>query len=304
MDVGAIAHAIADVFGDSITRPLRMRLGHPDTGEVWVAGPEHAGQVWVHAAGETLPIIDAPRADDQASVTTALLPPDVLARNYVIYGTPVLCKTVSGIFQVISSDGLAAAEYLFGLNNRPQTSIDISQFDYGLLRPTLPASWRVMVTTAMYNAAGQIRSVPTLQSDSLQSYATGLLPGEARALQVLVDPVTPALELTVSDVFANSSLHDNVFSHYPVAVPADRYHAGWVKVYAGQGVIAQEDILPAPEVLSKAAGTGGGALVQQPETITFVANVFAGHQALWVDGFTVGTGGSLTIAGRVIVFSV
>jgi hypothetical protein len=204
----------------------------------------------------------------------------------------------------VSSDGLAAAEYLFGLNNRPQTSIDISQFDFGLLRPTSPASWRVMVTAAMYNAAGQVRSVPTLQSDSLQSYLTGLLPGQALALQVLVDPVTPALELVASATFTDSTLHDNVFSSYPVAVPADRYNAGWVKMYAGQGIVAQEDILPAPEVLSKAAGTGGGAIVQQPEEITFVANVFAGHQALWVDGFTVGTGGTLTVAGRIVVFSV
>lgn len=304
MDRQQIAAYVAGIMGDSVRRPDHMVLGHPETGEVWVANPEHAGQVWVHRAGEAYPTVETNpiRSDDQTGVTTALLKPNTLDRRYVIFGTAVRCTMVDGFYTVIDLDGIAAAEYLFGLNNRPQTSVDVSQFDYGLLRPVQPAAWRVMVTAAQYNVSGTIYNVPTLQTDSLISYATGLLPGQARAVQVLVDPATPALELVASDIFTNSTLHDYVFANYPNTVGADRFNAGWVKVYAGQGVIMLDDLLPAPELLSKAAGIGGG-IVQQPEVLTFSATILADHQALWVDGFTIGTGGSLTVNGRAIVLA-
>lgn len=306
LDRDHIKASVAAVLGDSVRLPDHMVLGHPETGEVWVASPEHAGQVWVHRASEAYPTIETNpiRTDDQTGVTTALLKPNTIDRRYVIFGTAVKCVMVDGFYTVIDLDGIAAAEYLFGLNNRPQSSVDISQLDYGLLRPTTPASWRVMVTAAKYTVGGAIYSVPTLQTDNLQAYINNLLPGQARAVQVLVDAQTPALEVVVSDVFANSTIHDNVFINYPNVVGSNRYSAGWVKVYAGQTAITLDDLLPAPEILSKAAGVGGGNIAQQPEVIAFPGTVFANHQALWVDGFTVGTGGTLTVAGRIVVFSV
>lgn len=302
---GQIAAYVANVMGDSVRRPDHMVLGHPQTGEVWVATPEYAGQVWVHRAGEAYPTTETNliRSDDQTGVTTALLKPNTVDRRYVIFGTAVTCGMIDGFYTVIDLDGVAAAEYLWGLNNRPQSSVDISQFDYGLLRPTQPTSWRVMVTAARYNVGGAIYNVPTLQSGSLATYINNLQPGQARAIQVLIDPQTAALEVSVSDIFANSTVHDSVFTNYPNVVSGERYNAGWVKVYAGQSSIVLDDLLPAPEILSKAAGVGGGAVAQQSEVITFPATIFANHQALWVDGFTIGTGGTLTVLGRAIILA-
>jgi hypothetical protein len=171
IDPAAFAQGLVMRAGDRLRRERIMRLGDPETGEVFLPQgiANFPGEVWLHELGGSAPSPDADGAleDDPRAATTGLLKPNTIPRGQQIYGTAVLVKRKAGLLEVTDLAGVLATEYLYGLRERSQNSTDISEFDFGLLRPTAPPSMRVLVTGARYTIGNAVYDVGTLSSVDL-----------------------------------------------------------------------------------------------------------------------------------------
>lgn len=234
-----------------------MNLGNPLTGavDIPITEAEMPGLVWVHArTGQNTAIsgdYSAPD-DDKQTATRALLKPNTISDELKLYGTPVYVKQRGGLLEVTDLGGAAAVEYLFGVKARPQRSIDLSQFDYGLIRPTNPASPKLDISPFKPTLDSVAYDVPALQtSDLVAAYAGSLSTGQARAVMIELDPVAPAIYYTAGTAFTNTT-HKLAFStYYPKTVTRGRFLLGWVKLYYEMVSISINDIYHAQEIYSK-----------------------------------------------------
>lgn len=254
--------------GQHLRRWKRARLGHPVTGAVRIprAEADYPGQVWLHESGTAYAQVDtgdSAREDDSISAFTGLLKPNTIPKSQIVFGLPVLIKEIGGIWEVADTDGLDAAQYLDGVPEMALRSVDISELDYGLLRPTNPTTMVVLVTEALYTIGGALYAPPTLQSPDLSSYTSGLTVGAARALQILIDPAAATLAVVASapfpdnrDALTGISDHAALFAFYPKTTSSSLFNAGWVKVYANMRAIELADIWVRPELLAKSGGAG------------------------------------------------
>ncbi len=259
--------AIADVLGDSIRAGVLYDLGDPFTGEVEIRleDAEMPGLVWIHAhAADNTTLSGQPEVtspEDKQTATRALLPANKIPNDLQVYGLPVLVKEVGGILIIDGLSPVEAAQYLYGLKNHPQRSVDISQLDYGLLRPTTPISPKVLMSPFRPALDGTVYDVPALASiDLVAAYEGALSIGQAKAIKVEVSPTSPALYYTAGDAFTDTT-HKLAFAdYYPKTVTTGRYLLGWIKIYEGMTVITVNDIYPAQEIYSKATVSGYAAL--------------------------------------------
>jgi hypothetical protein len=273
---GELTRLVVDLLGDSIREPALMHLGNPINGEVDIdlANAEHPGLVWVHPhRGNNQIISNNPELadDDKVSGVRALIMPNLIPDDMRIYGTPVYTVSRKGILNVIDLGGMAAVEYLYGLKNHPQRSIDISQFDYGLIRPTAPPGRTIITSPFRPTLDGQAYDVPALQSTDLITDYGFLADGKARAIKIEIDPKTNLIYLEAGAVFTDTT-HQLGFSNYPRGVTAGRYLMGWVKMYKDISRITVNDIYSAQEIYSKDTISGfavlGSIVTQFGEVVT------------------------------------
>lgn len=258
LDRNAILQSLANVLGDQVRRPRVMRLGNPLTGEVKVSldDADTPGRVYVHGiGGENLSDVETDDENKQ-TVSQATIPPALISDDYLIYGTPVEVTRKNGLLHIQQLESIGANEYLYNVKLRPQRSIDISQIDYGLIRPTAPSSLRVLVTGARYVLNGVAYDVPTLQSASMAGYRPSTR-GMAVAVKIEIDPTTAALYYEAGSEFQDTLSHAAAFGDYPTTISEDRFLCGWIKVKASQTNIQISDIYHAPELLNKTSSSDG-----------------------------------------------
>lgn len=259
---------VQGIAGTHFKRPRRALLGNPITGEVKIpkADADYPGQVWLHEAATPYAQVDTDgtaREDDSVSIFTGFLKANTIPKSQLVLGLPVLIKPMGNIWEVVDQDGIAAAEYLDDSPDLAVRGIDISEIDYGLVRPTNPPSMRVLITEALYNPDGSVYYAGTKQSDNLTQYRSGLAAGKARAVQILLDPVTGALSYNASNPFTDNrdsetglSDHRALFAFYPNTVPSALFNIGWVKVYYNMTAVQMTDILPGGEWFTKTGSAG------------------------------------------------
>ncbi|MGB1284951.1 MAG: hypothetical protein ACPG7F_00340 [Aggregatilineales bacterium] len=269
-DFDDVREALRDTLGDAIRRPKLAKLGNPLKFASGVNDPIRAiipddtgqpGLVWVHFETEN--------AEPSPPFLALNEGGKKLTDDQLVYRAPVYVKTDESGQEVI--EGLApreAAEYFYKVNIRPQRSVDISQFSYGLLRPTDSPGLKCLLDEAVYvYGATAYRIAPTLTPD----YGA-LIPataGKAVAVLTEIDPVTQTFTLTAGaefdyDAEKDAPKHREAFASYPVTVNVERFLCGWVRLYNGQGAVIQRDIYQAQELISKASATqlgGSGAPV-------------------------------------------
>ena len=264
---GMFRELMKQSLGDSVREPFLMDLGNPFTGAVEISledGAEMPGLVWVHArTSQTMVLSDQPQLDtgDKVSPSRALLKPNKIPDDLKVYGVAVYVVEQNGVLEVVDLGGLAAVEYLFGLKARPQRSIDISQLDYGLLRPTLPNSGRVLTSPFRPTLNATAYDVPALMSiDLIDTYAGTLTDGYARAVMVECDPTDATLHYTASSPFLNTT-HVRAFPlYYPKTVNRGRFLMGYVKLYFDIVGINITDIYASQEIYSKDTLAGEAVL--------------------------------------------
>ncbi len=254
-DPEKIAAAVSSTLGDSIRGTFIAYLGDPTTQlvEVSIDQADHAGTFYIHgisAQNQSITGNEADTTDDKQYVTTALMTPNTIPPSLMIYGTPVRIKKINGVYVIDDLDGIPAAEYLYGIKDRLQRSVDISQFDFGLIRPSNPLSFKVIVSGARYYLDGVAYDVPTLESDDWISEVPAAV-GMAKAIQVKLNPTIPSLSFVISAQFENNVQHSIVFGNYPKTIELSLFSCGWVKIYNGQKAINVVDIYAGQEILNK-----------------------------------------------------
>lgn len=264
---GQLARQIAQTLGDSIREPELMDLGDPLTGavDIQLAEAEHPGLVWVHAhRGNNLVISNNQLTDDEDKQgrSRAMILPNKIPDDMRVYGTPVYVVEKGGILSVVDLGGLAAVEYLYGLKNHPQRSIDISQIDYGLIRPTAPPSGRVVVSPFRPTLDGIAYDVPGLQAiDLIETYAGVLNAGQARAVKIEVNPATRVINYEAGSAFTDTTHALAFATYYPKTVAVNRFLLGWVKITESMTAVNITDIYAAQEIYSKETSAGIGQVV-------------------------------------------
>lgn len=255
IDKTKLANEVARLHGDSIRGTFPAYLGDPETKQVEVPidQSDNAGMYFIHGiSSQNYALADDEEEadDDKQYVTTAFMTPNKIMPGQLIYGTPVRIKKVGNRFIIVDLDDIPAAEYLYGVKDRLQRSIDVSQIDYGLIRPTNPKAFKVLVSGARYYLDGIAYDVPTLESVAFDDEIPTTL-GRAKAVQILVDPTVPELQYVWSAQFVNNFQHSTVFPNYPNEVPKELFSAGWVKVYNGMVAVDIVDCYSGQEYLNK-----------------------------------------------------
>lgn len=279
---------IALTLGDSIRQGALYDLGDPFTGEIEIRleDAEMPGLVWIHAHSADNTTIsgqpDLSSPEDKQTASRALLPANTIPDDLQLYGLPVLVSEVGGILTVTGLSPVEAAQYLYGLKGRPQRSIDISQLDYGLLRPTAPVSPKVLMSPFRPALDGLVYDVPALASiDLVAAYEGALSIGQAKAIKVEVDPATATLHYSGGAAFTNTTHKLAFAAYYPKTVTTGRYLLGWVKVYEGMQVVGVNDIYPAQEIYSKATVSGYAAL--RAAVVCIGEVVTANGEIVWIE---------------------
>jgi len=95
-----------------------------------------------------------------------------------------------------------------------------------------------------------------------------MVAGQAKAVQIKIDPSSSTLSYTAGSIFSDSgydditgiSDHDAVFANYPNTIGINESHIGWVKVRHGALALTIEDLLAGPEFLSKGQASPGDVI--------------------------------------------
>lgn len=246
---------VKSVLGDSIRNVRIVRLGNPLKYAVNARDPIRArmpddteipSMIWVH------------EEDENKQPTSIYLVQNggvgKIADTDLIYRNPIYVKQENGSYITSGTAGYNSEEYTFGTVVRPQRSIDITQFDVALLRPTNPVSMACQITEFTAVVGGVAYLVPVLLTTSLTSYISG----SARAVRITVNPATKVISYTAGSTFTynldrDDPTHQAAFANYPATIPDTEVLIGWVRLYAGMTVITQRDILSAQELISKAS---------------------------------------------------
>ncbi len=256
-----IAAMTAQAVGEGLRESTIYYLGNPLNGLVTIPldQSESAGMVWIHGtAGDNAAISGQESArenDDKQFIGRALMNPDKVPDGVAIYGTPVYVKQVRGGYEVDGLAGVQAAEYLYGLKDRLQRSVDVSQIDMGLTRPTSPPSSKVIVTQFPCVLNNVAYFVPALLSSDLIAAYAPVTAGQAVAVKIEVDPATETLHYEAGAAFTNMTHKQAFNTYYPKDIDPARLLSGWVKIYSGMTIIQIEDILHAQSLI-----TGGGGV--------------------------------------------
>lgn len=276
---GVVRQAIFDSHGgqnSTLRQATRAQLGHPfmPTASIYVSADkrEYVGQVWLHELSGDFPLpdtSDTDRSDSPPAVYTGYLAAENLLSGRRKFGTPVRIKWINGRYEVQGTDGPGGENYLDGSQEIATAAVQLAQFDYGLLQPTQPPSGYLQVSSAIYNVNGTLYKPVVLKtSDLIATYDSGLVSGEAVAVQIKINPTTSTLTYTAGTAFTDTSYdsvtgisdHDAVFANYPNTIGLNESHIGWAKVRHGAQALYIEDLLAGPEFLSKGQASAGDVI--------------------------------------------
>lgn len=276
--------------------PLReeiiARLGNPQTGEILVQGG-YAGECYLHDETGDVSLTDSAdtnRDDTQASFYTGFLSEDKFPAGWWQYNARVKIRWEDGRWVVKGIGGVAGREFLTGVPPQTRDATELAQIDYCLMRPTNPPSARVFLSGAYVPYSSEWRYLPhqVAATDLIATYASGLTPGQGRAVQIEVDPTDGSITYTAGSAFTDTSRdaqtgavnHPAAFANYPRGTDPDVFHYGWVKLYYGMQVITEQDILPGAEWISK----GGGASALNDLTDAVISSPQNGHVLYYESG--------------------
>lgn len=254
-DLARAREARLATLGDDLRKPEVWRVGRVNadgTITVPVENPEVPGMVYVRRQG-----------DNVGSAVHALWKGEPIDANAFVE-----VKPYKGFLRIVDI-APENANRRAGIPLRPQAPISLSQFDYGLLRPTNPPSLECVISEALYEVGGDLNRVGNMLTKDF----TADLPGsDAIGILIELDPATATLYYTSSTGFdASLSLLEAFDDYLPVAITEGRYSVGYVKLYTGQTGIRREDILPAQQVFAK--GGSGGTTFDPDTIVTFEGQV-------------------------------
>lgn len=286
LDIKRITDAVQGTFGEAIIQATLYRLGNPITSEVKIAPGQRQrpGEVWVHRPGN----------DPQNAIRVLNIGPGRLPDEKLLYGAFVLVKTQNGL-PMITGEAPENSYYTDGAPAAPQRSISAQQLDFGLMKPTDPASMKCLVSGWQYQLNGTIYRVPSLLTADFTANVPSA--GLARAVLVELDPVTNTFTNTVGSTFSNTLGHTDAFAtYYPKTVNNSRFAVGYVRLQNGQTTIVQDDILPAQELLNK-SGSSMGAINC---TLSSDYILTSGYSIVVAGPYIIASGITLTISSNAV----
>ena len=229
--------------GDAIIEPRPMRLGHPIPGSapggddinvpITISG--QPGFVWTHnSEGDTG---EGDTGDSQSPSMALNSGRGKIRKEELVWGSHILVAPRSNgkSFIVMGLDADFDAEFKSGYNPRPQSSIDLSQFDNMLLQPVNPPDMRAIAGGGKVWWQGQVWMMQTLFTVDWTAYIPAT-PGMAVAYSVERDPAnfSNPLIYEVGAEFA-STLSDQIAynSGYLPQPSNSRLFYGWIKLING-----------------------------------------------------------------------
>lgn len=255
-----IAIELEQVLGDAIREHELVLIGHPTR---WANGHKYwrdgelgvdtdtAGMIWVHPIGK--PIDDNETGVD-AGIPFLVLNDGGIDDSQSAFGTPVKIKRRGGQKVIDGLAGDIGTEYYHNVKVRNQRSVDISQFDYGLIKPTSPPSEFLFWSGGVFVFDGVAYTALSRKTSAIISPE----PIANKAIYVLIEynPVTDTLIYTRGSAFDFDSAsmtpqHNQAIANKPNSIDATRFLIGWVRVYNGMTTILIGDILPRIEMLNK-----------------------------------------------------
>lgn len=239
---------IAQRFRGQIVQPQQVRLGNPTLAEtvdrINVTDVDQPGMVWIHGVqGEPSGVAMALNAG-----------PGKLAERDKVYGDYVLVrKRTDGSYVVAGRGYEDHAEYMAGVVLPDVVSVQLDQFNFGLLQPTEPRSMLALISAGLWRDGSTIYAV----ADQFTKDFTSDIPttgGSALAVLVEIEPSSGTLSYTNGSEFDAALRHEIAFDAYypqPTGILV-----GWVKLVAGMSAIMEGvNILPGQIILG--AGAGG-----------------------------------------------
>jgi hypothetical protein len=225
-----------EVIGDDLARPRQFvigRINEDGTVSTTVTSGEY-GRVWVRQPGENT-------GDAVEAINNVLQP------HEVSFNRPVLVKKEGGEI-IIVRKAPESANYDAQIPTRPQRVVDRSQIRTALIYPSQPDS-----SFYAYYAGGifQINDEAFQVFDNVSSDFSISVPGSnAISIKVELDPETQIWYETTGDPFTTTSLEQAMKDG---ALDTDRtqgrFLLGWIRLYAGQTAIQNEDILMAEQMV-------------------------------------------------------
>ena len=282
------ARTFEQVVGDTIRAEESALIGNPVDGEVWY--DETKMIAYIHSLSS---------GDAQSSVTLAQCSADIPKAEYK-FKLPVRVKPINGRYEVTGKDGAAAVEYESSISPvKGETALDIGSINHGTIH-TVDGELQVLVSAARYDGIriGAQYSADFTASPTDTDGNTITRPTAAnKAIAVLIqrNATDGTLSYKQSAQFS-SSLSLDIADQQGLlpSADSDKYEAGYVKLLKGATEFREVHIYQAQPWFVKSAG--GGFPIEITTTYTVATNV------QHVTGnFTVGTGGSLTVNGRITV---
>lgn len=258
-DYEFVTTGIVGHLEDAIVRPVSARLGNPTLSasqnriDVPLSIVDTPGMVYIYGI----------EGDPQSFSMALNSGIGQLQERDKIFGAFIRVRKEGRQWVLAGTDPRAQGEYMYGVDPRVQSPIVISQFDFGLLQPTAPASMKCIVSGGIYYINGIPYMVQAQETHDFTSDIPGT-GGQAKAVLVTLDPTTGALDYTVGSAFDMTLSHFSAFTLYPANPDDDDgvFTIGWVKLINGMTAITgSTHVLPAQELLNKKLITFEGGVV-------------------------------------------
>lgn len=258
-DLDLIYVGTRQTLGTAIQEPKLMRLGNPKLGnQVRVKNAESGDYVWVRPVDETQEAIPALNLK--------------LPKEDLVYNAFVLVKPYGDKLEI----DRRAPENRFFMGDvavPPQTTIDTSRVDFGLIRPTEPASMVIQVNPGVFYLEGTAYQIKNaILSSNFTATVSGITTDKAKAVRIDYDPINNEIVETIGVSEFNDSLtHRDAFnSYYPrTSISSSKYALGWLRLYASMTSITRNDIFFKPEWFSKSTETRGEIITYDGEPISY-----------------------------------
>lgn len=278
--------AIKRSLGNNIRSKRTAVLGSPIHNKAVYADTEQS-LVYVHGLGA-----------EPGAIET--IPASGISKELLIYGQPILLEqNDNGQWVFYNVDTQADAQFRAGITaEHDQTPISLSQLDYGTIHPQ--TGLVLLVKAAMYddtwvdNLLTGDFSTGTVQDTSAANITIPTTNNKAKIVLIQVDPAAGTLSYKQSSEFsATLSPEAAKINGLVPATDSSKYRVGVAKLIKGITQFDYSHVRSWPEFLSKGDATW-------PITVSSALTIASNTQRV-VGSFTVDTGGSVTIDGRLII---
>jgi len=224
-----------EVLGDDLIRPKMMVIGRlaADGSQATSVTSGEFGRVWVREPGDDT-------GDAIQAINTVLQP------HEVIFNRPVEVKRRKGEL-IIVGKAPESADYDSDIPVPPQRPVNREQLNIALIRPTIPET-----SLSVYYRGGSfiLNNTAYIVTDQ-PSYHGDSIPGaNAISIKVELDPTTDTFHETAGGAFPFTDLK-SAFDNGDLSKTrtSGRYLLGWIRLYAGQTSVENDDILMAEHML-------------------------------------------------------